>query len=155
MFIVPDPLMPGLVLAIEADTTLFPAGGLLHLSTTNIAPTKNNVLADFTELTNVQVPGYLPAAQPWDGTPYRNVNGSWSDSGADVAFVASGPPPLPIVVYCWFMTDAGGTVLTGSGSLAQPFTFTRAGDGMSLESLLNLVQSAGNQLTLTLDQVQS
>lgn len=155
MYIVPDPLMAGTILSIEADPTLFPAGGLLRLYTNNFSPTPQNVLADFTQLTNVEVPGYAAAIQPWDGTPYRNVDGSWSDNGADVLFAATGPPPIPIVVYGWYTTNGAGTVLTGSGLLALPFTFRQTGDGFSLESLIKLQQTGGNQLALTLDQVQS
>ena len=107
---------------------------------------------DFTQLTNVEVPGYVAQAGGWQGTPIRKADGSWEDGGvAPLHFGATGPPPAPQIVYGWYATDAGNTVVIGSGKFATPFTFTATGDGFNLEQLANSSQIDGTGYRLTLD----
>ena len=155
MYILPDLLVKQIILAAEADTTIFPAGWKVHLYTNNLIPTKTNVVADFTELTNVEVPGYLAVAGAWAGTPVRKQDGSWEDQGsAPLAFAATSAPPSPQIVYGWFATDTGGTTLIGSGAFTVPFTFTANGDGFLLEQVFNALQATDDTYTLTLEMEQ-
>lgn len=152
MYVLPDLLQQEVILALEADTTIFPAGYLLKLYTDNSTPDKGTVVGDLTELTNVQVPGYAPIAPSWNGTPIRKGDGSWEDLGSISTFIAAGgPPPAPQIVYGWFMTDAAGTTLIGAGRFDAPFTFVSDGDGISLEPVINFLQVDGTNYTLHLD----
>lgn len=142
-------------LAIEADTTLFPAGWLIRLFTNAAAPSKNSVLADFTQLTNVEVPGYAAQAGGWAGTFVRKQDGSWEDLGAALlTFKASGPPPSPQQVFGWYATDAGNTTLLAAGLFTTPFTFTKTGDGFALEQVLNISQTDQSDYNVKLDMEQ-
>lgn len=155
MYQLPDLLQKEIIVALEADTTLFPVGWLVKLFTNNITPTKLSLVGDFTEATNVEVPGYAPVAGAWSGAPIRKVDGSWEDQGsAPLAFAASGPPPSPQVVYGWFATNAAGTSLIGSGVFDTPFTFTTTGDGFLLEQVLNVLQESGDSYTVKLEMEQ-
>jgi hypothetical protein len=155
MYILPDLLVKQVILALEGDTTIYPAGMLLHLYVNNLTPTKTTPLASFTELTNVEVPGYAAVPITWDGTPSRNQDGSWEDFANDAAFIGTTGPPSPQIVYGWFMTNAGGTVLVGAGLLALPFTFTQPGDGLRLENAINANQTDGETITVQLLVEQS
>jgi hypothetical protein len=155
MYQLPDVLQPELILAPEGDVNLFPAGWVVRLFTNNLTPNKANVVTDFTELTNVQVPGYLPVAGAWKGTPIRKPDGSWEDQGAaPLEFKATGLPPAPQTVYGWFATNAAGTVLLGSGVFAAPFVFTLLGDGFTLEQVINVLQLTGNTYQFLIDMEQ-
>lgn len=134
------------LLDLEGDTTVFPAGAIISLYTNNLTPTRNNVIADFTELTSVEVPGYAPVAIAWNGTPIRNQDASWTDEAAQAIFAASGSPPSPQIVYGWFLQNAGKTALLGSGIFASPFTYTQSGDGFFLTPRLNGIQSDGDNV---------
>jgi hypothetical protein len=152
MYVLPDELVKELILAIEGDTTIFPAGFLVRLYTNNQTPDKGSVVGDFEELTNIQVPGYAAVAGGWVGAPVRKQDGSWEDQGAaPLAFAASTAPPAPIPVYGWFATNAAGTVLIGAGIFEAPFTFALPGDGLSLEQVIRVIQANGTDYTLTLD----
>lgn len=153
MYVYPDLLVEEIILALEADTTLFPAGMLLRLYTNNLTPTKSSVIGDFTQLTNVQVPGYAAVAIAWDGTPVRNQDGAWVDYGTDALFSATGAPPAPQIVYGWYMTDAANTVLVGSGRFATAFTYVQTGDGLRLEPVLQANQTTGTVVELTTDML--
>lgn len=155
MYQLPDILIEELILACEADVSLFPAGWLVKLYTNNLTPTKSNVVGDFTQLTNVEVPGYAPVAGSWMGAPVRKQDGSWEDQGsAPLPFKATGAPPSPQIVYGWYATDAAGTTLIGSGLFAVPFTFVLNGDGFVLEQVFNALQLTGNTYQLLLDMEQ-
>lgn len=154
MFIYPDASLEEIILALELDPTLFPAGMTLRLFTDDITPTRNTVIGDLTELTNVQVPGYAPTTPAWNGTPFRRQDGSWEDWTDQNQFIAAGgPPPTPVTVFGWFLADAGGTALAASGRFASPFTFTADGDGFSLKARLNVNQTSGTLTELISDMV--
>jgi len=154
MKIWPDASLQEIILALELDTTLFPGGFDLRLYTNDFTPTRASVLADFTELTAVEVPGYAPTNPTWNGTPFRKPDGSWEDWTDQNAFIAAGgPPPAPITVYGWFLADAGGTALAASGRFAAPFVFQADGDGFSLKARLNVNQVDGTTTELLSDMV--
>lgn len=156
MYQLPDSLIKEIILAMEADTNLFPAGWKVHLYTNALSPPlKTNVLGDFTEMTNVEVPGYAAVVAAWQGTPIRKPDGSWEDGGTTpLHFGASANPPAPQICYGWYATDGASAVLLGAGSFDIPFTFSKAGDGFNLELLMNVLQQAGNQYLLTMDMEQ-
>lgn len=160
MFVIPDANMAGIITAIQLQMGTAITGAVkIHLYTSNLSPTKANVLADFTavELTNVQVPGYAPAAANWfAGVPFRRNDGQWEapDSVADPSFVATGPPPAPQVVYGWFATDSTNAILLGSGLFAVPFTFTLTGDGFDLPGNPLWTQQDALTATLTLPDLE-
>ena len=155
MYVLPNTMIKAFLLAIEGSTTLFPSGFLLKLYTNNITPSGTNVVGDFTQLTNVEVPGYVAGAPTWNATPQRNQDNSWSDSMSDILFAATSTPPSPQVVYGWLLTDSGGTTLLGAGLLDVPFTFQDNGDGFQLEGSINCNQTSDDQVTTTLEMIQS
>jgi hypothetical protein len=129
----------------------------VHLFTNNFTPVKTNVLVDFTELTNVQVPGYAAKNANWyAGVPFRRLDGAWEgpDSLADPAFVATGPPPVPMTIYGFFATDSTDAILVGSGVFAVPFVFTLTGDGFDLPGNPHLLQDTGGTLQLTFQDLE-
>lgn len=154
MLIVPDVNMSGIITAILAQMGTAGTGLLhCHLYSNDLTPSKTNVIADFTEVTNVQVPGYAAKSINWfAGTPYREQTGAWvgPNSLADPAFVATGAPPSPQIVYGYFLTDSTDAILLGSGQFTTPFTFFAVGDGFRLSSDPQLIQSDTGTLTLTL-----
>lgn len=158
MYIVPDAIMSALLTAIELQLGTAITGLVhVHLYTNNLTPTKNNILADYTELTNIEVPGYAAKSANWfAGVPFRRLDGSWEDPSSlvDPSFVATGPPPAPQVVYGFFITDSTDAILLGSGLFATPFTFVSTGDGFTLPGNPSLIQSDGNTLILSLQDLQ-
>ena len=158
MYIIPDANMSGLITAIMAQLGTAATGIIdIHLYTNDLVPTKTNVLADFTELTNVEVPGYSKKTVNWfAGTPYREQNGGWVDpnSLADPAFVATADPPAPQVVYGFFATDTTDAVLLGSGRFTSPFTFTKSGDGFRLADDPVLLQDTGGTVQILLPDLE-
>jgi hypothetical protein len=155
MFVFPDSSVREMILALEGDVNLFPALGVMRLYTNNLNPTKTNVPADFTELTIGQVPGYAAVAMTWGGAPIRDTAGEWVDYANDAAFVATGPPPAPQIVYGWFWTNAAGTVMVGAGLLVAPMTFVSTGDGIRLEPQLKTFQATGLEVRVGADAIQS
>lgn len=154
MYIYPDLSLQEIIIALETDTVLFPAGMTLRLFTNDVTPDRNTVDADLTELTNVEVPGYAPTTPAWNGTPFRRQDGSWEDWTDQNAFIAAGgPPPGPITVYGWMLENAAGTVLAASGRFASPFTFTADGDGFSLKGKMNVNQVGDNEVDVITDMV--
>jgi len=152
MYIYPDLSLQEMILALEVDATLFPAGMTLRLYTNDLTPTRTTVKADLTELTNVEVPGYAATTPAWAGAPLRKQDGSWEDWTDQNAFVAAGgPPPAPQIVYGWFLANAAGTVLAAAGRLASPFTFVQDGDGLSLKARINVNQTAGETVDVVTD----
>lgn len=152
MWIEPDSNLSEIIAALEGDTTLFPVGMTLRLYTNDLTPNRATVLADLTQLTNVQVPGYAATTPAWAGTPLRKQDGSWEDLTDLNSFIAAGgPPPAPQIVYGWYITDAGNTTLAASGRFAAPFVFVNDGDGLTLEGRLNVDQTSGTEVTVTLD----
>lgn len=150
MFVWTDPNVQEMILALENDATIFPGGFVVRLYTVNVTPTKASVPGDFTELTNVQVPGYAPVAPAWAGTPVRKPDGSWEDQGAALLhYEATGAPPAPQIVFGWYATDAAGTVLLGAGVFDVPFTFQTLGDGFDLEMVMRSLQTDGTTVTIT------
>jgi hypothetical protein len=158
MNVVPDSIMSQVLTAILLRLGTAVTGLVhIHLFKNNFTPTKNSILADFTELTNVDVPGYAASPANWfAGVPHRLPTGAWEapDSLADPSFVATGPPPAPIVVYGFFATDSTDAILLGSGDFTTPYTFQKTGDGFVLEALPLLIQSDGVTLTVTLPDMQ-
>jgi hypothetical protein len=154
----PDTKMSDVITAIMASLGTVATGLVhVHLYTNNVTPTKSTLLADLTELTNVQVPGYSPKSANWfAGVPHRNANGSWEipNSLADPAFIATGLPPIPIVVYGYFFTDSTDAILLGSGKFTSPFTFALTGDGFDLPTNPMLLQTDGLSLSVTLPNPQ-
>lgn len=158
MFVIPDVSMAAILTAILLKIGTAVTGVChVHLYTNNLTPNKNNVLGDFTELTTVEVPGYLAAvANWWAGVPYREVDGSWSspDSVPDPSFSATGVVPSPTTVYGIFVTDSTNLILLASGIFTTPFVFNSLGDGFVLSGNPNLLQSDGSTLTLALPNLQ-
>lgn len=154
MYIYPDLSLQEIILSLEVDVTLFPAGMTLHLFTNDLTPTRTTVKADLTELTNVEVPGYAAATPAWNGAPLRRQDGSWEDWTDQNAFVAAGgPPPAPQIVYGWYLANAAGTVVAASGRFDAPFTFVADGDGLSLKGRLNVNQVTGTEVSVITDMV--
>lgn len=152
MWVLPDLEVAEIITALETDVNIFPAAGVVRLFTNDFTPLKSSVVGDFTQLTNVEVPGYAAVALAWNGTPVRKQDGSWEDLGALMNYLAAGgPPPAPIVVYGWYLTDAGNTTVFGSGRFAAPFTFSDDGDGFNLEPTLNALAQSGTEYLITLD----
>jgi len=152
MWIFPDASVQEAILALETDTTIFPAGMTLRLYTNDLTPTKVTALADLTQLTNVEVPGYAATTPAFNGTPYRKQDGSWEDLGSITSFVAAGgPPPSAQIVYGWYLTNAGNTVLVAAGRFDAPFTFVQDGDGFALEPTIRASQVDGDNYNIFLD----
>lgn len=152
MFVLPDLAQQEVILAIEGDVAIFPAGFTLRLFTNNATPDKTTVVGDLTQLTNAEVPGYVNISPTWNGTPIRKPDGSWEDLGSISTFIAAGgPPPAPQVVYGWYLTNAAGTVLVAAGRFSAPFIFVADGDGISLEPVINFIQVDGTDYTLHVD----
>ena len=147
-------LLQQFILSLEGNTSLFPGGMILHLYTNNQTPTQSSALGDFTALTNVEVPGYVPGAPTWLGTPYRNQDASWVDYQTVVDFVATGAPPSPQTVYGWYLTDSAGATLVAAGLLAVPFTFTETGDGFGLQGEMKVNQETSSDYGVTLNYLQ-
>jgi hypothetical protein len=158
MFVIPDANMAGILTAIELAMGTAVTGLVhVHLYTNNLVPTKANVLADFTELTNIEVPGYAAkSANWWAGVPFRRNDGQWEDpsSLADPSFIATGPPPAPQIVYGIYLTDSTDAILLGSGAFVAPFTFSLTGDGFTLPGNPLLTQLDALTLTLTLPDLE-
>lgn len=158
MFIVPDVSMSGLLTALLAQLGTVATGLIhVHLYTNSLSPSKTNVLGDFTELTNVEVPGYGPSPANWfAGSPVRQPTGGWEgpDSLADPSFLATGTVPSPIAVVGFFLTDSTNAILLGSGVFGTPFTFQSAGDGFVLPGNPVLTQTDPNTLTVTLPDLE-
>lgn len=152
MFIYPDGNLQEIIAALESDIVLFPGGMTLHLFTNDLTPTRTTVKADLTELTNVEVPGYVATTPAWNGTPFRRQDGSWEDwTDQNLFLAAGGPPPAPIVVFGWYLANAAGTLVVASGRFDAPFTFVQDGDGFSLKARMNVNQVAGNLVEVITD----
>ena len=158
MLVVPDVNMSGVLTAILAQMGTVGTGLVhVHLYTNNLIPTKTNVLGDFTELTNVEVPGYAAQSANWfAGVPVRQPTGGWEgpDSLADPTFIATGAPPAPIAVVGYFLTDSTDAILLGSGAFASPFTFQSTGDGFVLPGNPVLTQDSPGTLSLALQDLE-
>jgi hypothetical protein len=129
----------------------------LHLYTNDLTPTKTSVLGDFTELTNVEVPGYATGSVNWfAGVPFRRQDGVWESpsSLADPHFTATGTVPAPIVVYGFFATDSTDAILLGAGRFTSPFTFMAVGDGFVLPGNPSLNQADDLTLLFTFADLQ-
>lgn len=150
MYILPRAMLKAFLLAVEGSGTLFPSGYTLRLYTNNLTPLPTSVVGDFTELTNVEVPGYTPATPTWNAAPYANNDGSWTDNMTLAPFTATGAASPPTTVYGWFLTDSGKTTLLGAGLLDAPFTFSLSGDGFTMEGNLNVAQPDGDHVSTTL-----
>lgn len=152
MFIYPDLSLQEMILALETDVNIFPAGMTLRLYTNDLTPTRTTAIGDLTELTNVEVPGYVATSPAWNGAPLRKQDGSWEDWTDQNAFIAAGgPPPAPKVVFGWFLANAAGTVLAAAGRFDAPFTFVQDGDGFSLKARMNVNQTAGDTVDVITD----
>jgi hypothetical protein len=151
MDIIPDANMGALLTAILAELGTVATGVVdVHLFTNDLTPTKDNVLGDFTELTNVIVPGYAKSTANWfAGVPFRRPDGGWESpsSLADPHFHSTGTIPVPTVVYGFFLTDSTDAILLGSGRFDVPFTFFSNGDGFALPGNPVLTQTDGDTLT--------
>jgi hypothetical protein len=158
MYVLPDVNMSGVLTALLAQLGTAGTGLIhVHLFTNSLSPSKTNVLADFTELTNVEVPGYAAALANWfAGTPVRQPTGGWEgpDSLADPSFLATGVVPSPIAVIGYFLTDSTDAVLLGSGAFGTPFTFTSLGDGFVLAGNPVLTQVDTNTLQVALPDLE-
>jgi hypothetical protein len=152
MFQIPDLSIREIILAVEGDTTIFPAGTVVRLYSNDYTPTKADSVSSYTEVTNVEVPGYAPLALAFNGTPVRQPTGTWEDLGsAPLTFQATGTPPAPQIAYGWFATNAGKTIWVGAGRFAAPFTFEATGDGFSLLPQIQASQLDGNNYNLFLE----
>ena len=158
MLIIPDGNMAAIITAIQLQLGTAVTGLLhVHLYTNLLTPTKSNVRADFFELTILQCPGYAAKSINWyAGVPFRTPLGAWEDpsSLADPSFIATGPPPIPVQVFGYFLTDSTDAILLGSGVFAIPFTFTFTGDGLTLEGNPSLNQPDASSIQLTFPDLQ-
>lgn len=158
MNVIPDVMLPDILTAILLTEGTAVTGDVnVHLYTNNLVPTKASILADFTELTNVQVPGYATQLANWfAGTPFRRNDGAWEspNSEPDPSFIGTTVPPAPQVVYGYFLTDSTNAILLGAGLFSAPFTYVEAGDGFTLHGNPSLAQEDDLTLTLTLVDLQ-
>lgn len=155
MLVIPDILLSDTLNALAVAISPVPGGSVIRLYTNNVSPTKFSVVSDFNELTNVQVPGYAAAPlYTQNASSYRGQTGEWIfPEFIDPAFYASGPPPAPIVVYGYFVTDVAGTTLYASGIFDSAYTFSQTRDGFLL-SQVYLASQDGASLTVTLPNPQ-
>lgn len=152
MYVLPDALLSEILLAIEGDTAIFPAGWDIRLFSNDITPDPASVIGDFVEVIVGDVPGYAPVAGSWAGVPVRKADGSWEDQGTGPsAFQATGATTGANVAFGWFATEGAGATLVGSGRFDDPFNFAAAGDGFLLENIIRARQGTGTDITLTLD----
>jgi hypothetical protein len=147
----PDAQVKEIILGLEADLNLYPAGFVMRLYTNNVTPTPQTVLGDLTQALNADIPGYAAVAITWDGTPSRSPDGSWIDYGTDAPFIATGAGSGANTVYGWYLTDAANTVLLGAQLLPAPFTFTLPGDGFRVEPSIKAEQTSDVDVNLTFD----
>lgn len=159
MYVLPDTIMGSILTKILENLGTASTGVVhIHLFTNNITPSKANVLADFTELTTTEVPGYAPASANWyAGVPLRLNSGAWEspDSLADPNFTCStSAPPSPQIVYGWFATDSTDAILLGSGVFGSPYIFSSIGDGFTLPGNPQLIQGLPGVLTCTLPDLE-
>lgn len=152
MYQLPQTLVKELLLALENDATLFPSTIHVNLYSNNLTPGPGNVVADFTPITNTQVPGYASGTFSWEGTPILSPTGVWEDrSAAPIDFVATSNPSAPQICYGWFAADSSGLILKGSGIFPTPFTFTQAGNGIRLHPIIQVSQVDGENYNVSLD----
>jgi hypothetical protein len=103
------PVVPKAELILDANDHLnrwTGAGNVIrvHLYSNNLTPTPLNVLADFTEMNNVEFPGYVPIATAPSGTPFINAVGQAEVVFTDPLFQPSADPPAPVTAYGYFVT---------------------------------------------------
>jgi hypothetical protein len=108
-------------------------GAVIELYKNNLNPTPFNVVADFTLVTVLDMPGY--AAQPLtaaDGVFIDNLGNAEQVFDAGV-FVASAAPGAPLTVYGYFVTNAAGTVVLFSERFAVPVIVANAFDAVQVD----------------------
>lgn len=144
-----DALLAEVLMALESDTTLFPAGFVMRLFTNDTTPDKTFDIGDVTEMLNADVPGYVAIAPTWNGTPVRKSTGEWEDLAPPVAFAATGATSGQKVAFGAYLTDAAGAVYLAGVRFADPFTFSQSGDGFTAEMALRSLQDDDDNVTLT------
>lgn len=77
---------------------------LVHLFKNNFTPTPASVLADYTEMTSGDFPGYASIPITGTGTPFINAQGNAEQVFSDPVFQPASDPPTPITVYGYFVT---------------------------------------------------
>lgn len=157
MYVIPDLLMrkvePAAPIGIIGSGVAFD----VCLFTNNFTPDKNSILANFTELTNVQVPGYARGLQLLPASPSgnRGPSGNWRTFESGNLFQATGVVPAPITVYGWFFIGLVGGALLGSGLFDVPFVFNSQWDGFFLAPVLwEVGDQDGQSLLFTLPNFQ-
>ncbi len=103
-----------------------PLNGLeLRLFTNNTALGVGTVLANLTELTTEQFPGYAAATFTW-GAPYYDLAGLANVAGSRCQFTPNAAVPSPgVTVYGYYATDAAtGLILAFAGLFATPYNIT-------------------------------
>jgi hypothetical protein len=112
------------VAGLQDHITRWTAGGQLlhaHLFTNNITPSIYNELADFTEVTVLEFPGYAPLAITPSGTVFMTPLPAAVQIFSDPVFQPSGALSGPVTVYGYFVTLHP---LTGADTLLYSVKFT-------------------------------
>lgn len=140
MFVLPLPIRQAVfIAALNKLSNPGGSGNLLQirLFTNLIIPSNKLTVADFTEVTALQVPGYVHQNFSWLITAGNVPGGDWIAAGStgQPTFVASADAPLPVTVYGWFAKfPVGPPALLGSGLFDVPFVFSRRYDACVLDA---------------------
>lgn len=105
------------------------AGVKWALFTNNVNPSLNMVpgdfsIADFGGLTNLQ-------AVTW-GTVFLNDSGQAEVRGDSLSWLTTSDPLTTTIAYGWVELDTAGTHVIRAEKFAVPYTFTRAGQELTL-----------------------
>jgi len=92
----------------------------LHLYSDDLTPSKETLLADFTEV----VAGGVVAQSPTYGAPFVDENGIAVVSGGEIVFTQNAAPND--IAHGCYLTNTASNVLLWSGRFDAPFNFTGA-----------------------------
>jgi hypothetical protein len=123
------------LLAADVATLAPVAGNKIALYTTNVSPSENSVLADFTLATftgstpKVATPGTQPAGYV-PGTGDSRINISPPVGG--FRFECTGAPTPSQTIYGFIMTDNAGAVYLAGQRFTNPIVIVNVGDTIDL-----------------------
>lgn len=119
-------------------------GAKLHLSSTQINPTQQNVLADFTE---VVFTGYSAQTLTW-GAPFVDTDQNAYLLSSVANFLQTAITATD-TAFSWYLTDSASAVLLACGALdGAPINFGAVNDGMSGVLKMGYSPTLGSQITL-------
>jgi hypothetical protein len=113
-------------------------GAMLHLALDMPTPSKENLVADFTEATFA---GSTDQAIVW-GTPFIDGDGKVKVPAPSLEFVCTGGTPDETIVG-WYVTNTAGTVLLFSQELETPVHVGRVSEGVVVQVTFPLDSFAG------------